>query len=588
MVRSFHISAHIPLYDTSSVSLPGSVLKVMAPPAENRGVDGKRTAFRGEGYLDPAAITRKVQDIFSRERRRTAEPSREDLDQAIPELSQAAKEFIGSLSPALADQTGHLAETYVAGAAAVAGSIAHTEPAKDQLLHFLVDVGTGMGLSGRGWTRTIPEHHRPTIDHADLLSRLLPAFDEAVAKVALPPRLYPFAAAFAALILIATARDGGELDQTTGKSLATHFVVAGAQTISPAINGPAPSVTRPQRRMRSRRLSRSYDFWSGHLDWLDPSPAALDHEICGLCLEFMEGSSSLRAAFTASLTMEDSYELHNFAYRAAIFGLRARYPRTLRYGLAAVSAVDPHAIDFRDASWPLGRLYYCFRSLELDAEGEFEEGARWANVGMSRLMRAAQARFSAYKSLEEFCKRELVMPVATDRGTGFVDRGIEPYRPTVDLLTASLRLAAFLRGEPEYQFDRVTCAAGLPRTWLKGVLGGKVTGRVPGVLGVCSIEARLRPGYDQNSELSSLCAQSLEIYLIEAEGAPLAEAIAREMEAEGKEQSIHLGAAQDSLAGIVLARSVIQGVPLFESPEGLERLRPPLLEVLETARPYLP
>jgi hypothetical protein len=185
------------------------------------------------------------------------------------------------------------------------------------------------------------------------------------------------------------------------------------------------------------RFSEVYDFWSGHLDWLHPAPSDLDAEIRSLCDLFVGADPQQRAQMTESLDGADSYQLQCFANRAAIFGLRTSDLPGLRHGLTAASVVNASTVDPRDRQAPLCRLYYCLFSLGHDADREFDEAAARIEGEMREAVRWVRKRCSRYKSTKDF-RAEMVIPVKTQSGAGFIDTWVEPYHPTADLVGSVL------------------------------------------------------------------------------------------------------------------------------------------------------
>jgi hypothetical protein len=336
-----------------------------------------------------------------------------------------------------------------------------------------------------------------------------------------------------------------------------------------------------RRKESTPRLSGgSYDFWSGHLDWLGPTPAELDVEIEALCEEFAEGDASTRAALTASLNADDSYALQLFAERSAIFGLRTGNAELVRRGLVGVAAVDPDVIDFRDAGTPLPRLFYCLTQCGDDARSAFERTEQLATGRMASVLQANRQRLAGYSSMDDLSKHELVREVMTKLGPGFVRPSIAPYEPSCDLTEASLRVAEVLREDLRYQFDVVTTATDLPTYWLWGRDNDEANRMRRSIKGVCAVESRLRPEHDENPSRSPLVAQWLNVYIVETKHSSVSQSLALAAGRLQHNRAAMFAVTAGRLAAVVLALVSSETTRLAESTVQLGRFREPLSKLL--------
>jgi hypothetical protein len=334
----------------------------------------------------------------------------------------------------------------------------------------------------------------------------------------------------------------------------------------------------------SRLNGGTYDFWSGHLDWLRPSSAELDEEIGALCCQFAASGPNERTAFTQSLNTADSYAFQHFAQRAAVIGLRSGDVELLRRGLIAASAIDPHIIDWRDAGGPLPWLYYCLSRCGADAATTFEEVAQLAGDGMASILRTNSKRFAAYSSIGDLCEHELVCEVASVHGKGFLQPSIEPFEPGCDIIGLSLRAVEVLRTESKYQLDIVESASDLPAYWLWG-RNHRERQDADDPLAVVTVQGRLRPEYDINPTRSSVFSQWLNIYLVETVDASTARHLEQTANDARHKRAAIFAVSFDSMVAIAFALTASETVRLVESRRTLERFREPLLEVLRGVIP---
>ena len=550
-------------------------------------------------------ISERLKGLFTRKDTPVGWPEREELQSALPALNTAALAFLRSLRSELDGKSGWSAETAIAGAATMAGSLifrgsvpapADAAPGtvvlgqqghegQDRLFRFMYAIAPGMKLSEEGWSDTIPPEHQPRMEAVELLTKLQGPFEKVATKSGLEPRFYPFIAALTAMSLVGAGRKTGHLDENVGKALAALYATTGARSVPPPLKRGSklaaytlPSKT-PAKAKPPSQLSGRYDFWSGHLDWLNPTPSDLDDEIRSLCRRFTSADERGRAELAGSLSSEDSYALQHFADRMAIFGLRRKDVELLRDGLTAANAVNAPVMDFRDLGHPFDRLYYCLRRSGFDADRELEAAAERFGGPMSEVMRARGHLLSSLTT-DEFKAGDGIIEVETADGPGFIDTWYEPYHPTVDLIGPTVGLVGTLRRETHYQFDTVRTACVLP--WPLNVPGkSRVGDPPPGVLGACEARACLRPEYDPGPDHGSIFAQQVCLYLAQAESAERAGELADAADGMVQERAVLLGVSRGSFLGIAFAVSHQGDIRPVETVTTLERFRQPLAEALE-------
>ncbi|HEY5956771.1 MAG TPA: hypothetical protein VIV60_09470 [Polyangiaceae bacterium] len=341
--------------------------------------------------------------------------------------------------------------------------------------------------------------------------------------------------------------------------------------------------SRPVEAVPSRLLGKRYDFWSGHLDWLEPATSELDAEINALCGEFEAGSTDARAALTQSLNAADSYAFQHFAERSAVLGLRTGNVELVRRGIISVSAVSPNTIDFRDAGYPLARLYYCLTKCGVDASLAFIQAQQLASDEMADVFEANRKRYAAYSSMDDLCKGELVCEVRTQHGPGFVRPSIESFKPSCNLTGLSLRVVELLRAESRYQFNTVETASSLPAYWIWGRGNDEGERMKRDISAVCTVQFRLRPEYDKNPTRSHVFAQWLNIYMVETNDAVVSRSLVQAANSLKHERAAMLAVATGPLAAVAFALTASETARLTESAATLERFRESLSNVLSDA-----
>jgi len=352
--------------------------------------------------------------------------------------------------------------------------------------------------------------------------------------------------------------------------------------LSRILSGGSPYVVRVDSGP-SRLAGKTYEFWSGHLDWLQPAPSELDAEINALCAEFEAGSADSRAALTQSLNAEDTYAFQHFALRSAVIGLRSGSVELLRRGLISAAAISPNVRGFRSAGYPLPRLYYSLARCGVDASSAFVEAEQLACDATARWFRAHHQRYANYSSLDELCKREQVWVVATQQGPGFVEPSIESFEPSYDLIELSLRVAELLRAESRYQFNTVRPKSKLPEYWIWGRDNDDAERMKPNVAAVCEVQSRLRPEYDKNRERSPVLGQWLDVYLVEMNSSEASQSVAQAANRLRHDRAAMLAVALGPLVAIAFALKSNQFGRTAESTATLERFREPLSAVLRAA-----
>jgi hypothetical protein len=165
-------------------------------------------------------------------------------------ITKAANLFLESLGPAFTKTTGGHIQTDIAGASAVAGLcvLRNAEPnlesvppgtpflcelhaAQSDVLDFMTRMSFNMGMGGlNGWEAPISSANKPMMEVPQMTRRLEPSLVRACHESGLSRNYWAFAAALAAIKLIAAGKATGILDEAVGKSIAVQHFVTGSKT----------------------------------------------------------------------------------------------------------------------------------------------------------------------------------------------------------------------------------------------------------------------------------------------------------------------------------------------------------------------
>ncbi len=293
----------------------------------------------------------------------------------------------------------------------------------------------------------------------------------------------------------------------------------------------------------------------------------LDDTLRDLGIEWLHLPAIVLHELHDLLSLDDLYTLLTFVHRSTVLGLRSRDPQWPRAALAILTLVTPDRVDHRDLTWAAGLVAYTLNQLTPSGADEIRRAANRADPSTRPLL----------ERLAETPPRTL-----TDWGYGIIGQGDDlsvvrhehqPWNPTVDLAQIAHRVAAAIDAEASYVATSITIATRVPLVWLKG----------------SPKEPEARQALDQSLATASVHAEPLandhatdHIFMafITEFASPRAAELTARSSAAATGSFARLGIANGAVAVVLIARSVVQGVPNLEHDQTLQRFRQPLTEAI--------
>lgn len=308
--------------------------------------------------------------------------------------------------------------------------------------------------------------------------------------------------------------------------------------------------------------------YRGELSLLRFTAVPADEFIDGFVDRFAASTREDRARQRSALTMDDFYTLLTYARRAVVRALRSRDDRVARRGLVALAVVDYGRIDWRDLAWQAGLLSYAIGTISGDVSGPFQTAAALGEGETAALLTGMASEPAA--SLSQWGFRE----IRTAAGIGLIEDEGKPYQPTSDLLAVAAAVAGAIRGDRWQLSDPVT-GAELPAVWLGAGDLEHVEPAMRSVTGCMTLRGSM-----VTQESPAAGSQRMLIFLAETGNAHAARIIARAAGPGGRSWFAAVSAAVGTLCAVMIARSVVQGVPSVETQATLERFRRVLADAL--------
>jgi ketosteroid isomerase-like protein len=305
----------------------------------------------------------------------------------------------------------------------------------------------------------------------------------------------------------------------------------------------------------------AYDAETGALDlhrWVD-SP--VDRAVAAFVSAYAEMGQEEAVAARAALTMDDFYTLFAFARRSALASLRGRAEPSLRDGLAAVSAIDLDRVDWRDALVVAELLAWAMATAGRNHTEEFRRVASLQDDAMHEALRPIAERPPAELS------PGMWRCVTTRAGPVLVSSNFGPFEPTVDLLGAANAIQDVLEADV-YRVHGIAVGGELPPVWLSG----HVESALNAIRACVTVSATPAPSPDDQQLLAFI-----------AEAASAEDAAMLASAAVSADWHEALGVSYGAACCVVIANSVVVGVPAFERPGALERFADPVASALREA-----
>jgi hypothetical protein len=299
-----------------------------------------------------------------------------------------------------------------------------------------------------------------------------------------------------------------------------------------------------------------YDQEGGDYDLVSVAERPLDRELQRVVRAFKTWAPERRAENRRRISMDEQYSLIQFAKRASVLALQEHSIARCEDGLLALAMIDETRIDYRDAVWAVGLLAHAIEATDADRDRLVDGAAAVATPRMAKiLMRAKEHSVLSQLGYAE---------IRTETGNiGLVQSGSKRYEPSFDMSRLALRLAANLQrgryiAEPELAvaipadgFDEVHRASA--EQLLKEARAG-----------IC-IHGTLRKAFTDKPR-----AQQFVQWVVEMPSAEEANALVGSVGKDTRRGGrLIIGVASARLFCLLVAGSVMEGVPSYESRESL-------------------
>lgn len=310
-----------------------------------------------------------------------------------------------------------------------------------------------------------------------------------------------------------------------------------------------------------------YDWSVGEGDLLRLRPARADAQLDRFLDDLRTGPAERLDEFRGALTTDDFYTLITYARRAVVQSLRREPRLILQRAVAALALIDPERVDSRDLSW---------------AAAVCSWGARRATIDPDEVLQIAQSigNPAALVTLRQLLYQHIdlanwgFVEVDTPGGRSLADTsGLVGFRPTVDLLSAALRLAEVLEAD-RYAAATISIRDDLPAVWF-GAANAGPRDELSRVLATVSVRSQPRAEFCPDPS-----TQMLLVYLSECASARDAEALASAARQATGRTHHTVTAREGRLLATMIARSVVMGTEGLETGEELARFAAPLSSLL--------
>ncbi len=291
----------------------------------------------------------------------------------------------------------------------------------------------------------------------------------------------------------------------------------------------------------------------------------LDETLRVLANEWLRLPADALGELYSQLSLDDLYTLLTFAHRSTVLGLRSADPQWPRAALAALTLITPDRVDHRDLTWAAGLVAYTLNQLTPSAADEIRRAA-------------ARADPSTRPLLERFADDP--PQTLTDWGSAVVGHGDDlsvvssehqHWNPTVDLARIAQRIAAAIDAEGSYAATSITVATRLPTVWLKG--SPEEAGALQALdHAPATVSVRAEPVTTDRPDDHMFIA-----FIAELADRSAADLVARSS-TEATGTFARLALTNGAVAVVLIARSVVQGVPSLEDNATLQRFQEPFAE----------
>ncbi|MFI6291681.1 hypothetical protein ACIBEJ_08855 [Nonomuraea sp. NPDC050790] len=174
--------------------------------------------------------------------------------------------------------------------------------------------------------------------------------------------------------------------------------------------------------------------------------------------------AAVRAALDAGLTpdrlsLDDLYLLITFARRCVLAAARTSDPAHVRYGYAALAALDLNRVDWRDGTWAAHLVTWAAQRLGLDAPALAAAAAEHAHPDTGEVLVGSTGQNVDISADWGY------LPWKTPGGLVLLATEHEPYSPDADLAAVAIAMALELENAG-YLVGEVTVGSDLPAVWV--------------------------------------------------------------------------------------------------------------------------
>ena len=318
----------------------------------------------------------------------------------------------------------------------------------------------------------------------------------------------------------------------------------------------------------------NYDMWAGELRLYDPEWLPLDESMAAFARAYRGASETVQRQTRASLSASDGDRCLAFARRAAVFAMRRQDEQVVADGLGACVVLDVGLVDERDVLVALALLHHAAERIGADAAAMLQAAAVAATPDVAALIDGFLARPAHERSLRDAWGK---VEVQAPGGLGLLDWGFRPWLPTLDLAELGVRIAAAISAA-DYQADDPILAVEMPEIWLREADDPSLGSILGSARGTVRVQGYLRP-----TAGPAHSRQQLTIWIVEAPDEAAASRLTA-MARHGRQGAAMLGVSGGAAFVLVVARSFMLGEEVYESTASLNRLEPPLMNILVDAQ----
>ena len=313
-----------------------------------------------------------------------------------------------------------------------------------------------------------------------------------------------------------------------------------------------------------------YDRELGQVGLFDIEPVPLDDALSAFVARYRAATAHERAHLRDGIGLDDAYTLLAYARRSAVFAMRSADAVLVADGLAACAAIPYQRIDPRDGVVALALLHRAGRDCGLGGEPLFDAARELGEPAFADHIDSFLARPESERDLRVAWG---YVEVDGPLGIGLLGWGYGPWAPRSSLAGITLRVAETLRGD-EYVIEPPTLASALPPLWLSETGDPGLEAMLVRVRAGAVIHGRLRA-----EAAAARASQMLTTWVLETDQPDDAQHLARLARTPRGGDAL-LGLADGTTFVLVVARSVVVGVPALEDSEQLRRFEPRLRGVI--------